>query len=310
MFNNKVLICDSGIPLRYIKNATSIDIGLGILDENGHGSQIFEENRFFLDKFKFYSMKILDRHKTCNLEMFVRALDRILESDFDIVCFALAFEFEEFDDKICDYIEKKIDLITKKGTHIICSAHNSSSFSYPASFCNVKGIKVNRNQKSYISYNKESIIEFSIKDNGIICEALDDIYQPFTGNSRASSLLLCKILEYIYENNQYPSDYSQFAIWWNAQELNKIDSDLKHVEVDSEILSKVYGKVIECFGICKDDKIISHIDSVESLTKFIRALRDEGLYLGTNNKLYKSDLETIETLSRYFSKRGVENDKI
>ncbi|WDV46273.1 hypothetical protein PV797_00930 [Clostridiaceae bacterium M8S5] len=310
MYGLKVIICDSGIDTRFSDNIQTIDMGLGWKDEHGHGSQIAEINKSLLDYHCFTSIKLLNKNNECNLEMLLNVLDELNQIEFDIVCLALAIQDDDISGLLKNELNKKINNLLNSGKIIISALHNRKEKSYPASLKGVFGVRLIEPENEGICYDPTRDIQFEVPLEPIICQSLDNAYHSFSGNSMGAAVALahvCKVLE--------KQDISYFK---------KSHKALKYV--NNNIL---FGKVIDIGrSVCRNEMtikekimvannrifndnsnhILNRMKDYDSLNNYITTLDELGLQINTNYYLRFSDLQNIESLTKYFLGQGIDNE--
>ncbi|MBS6535610.1 hypothetical protein [Peptoniphilus harei] len=232
-----IVLIDSGINIAQLKQVKAVDIGYGILDENGHGSiladiilKILSINNVNLE---IVSLKILDKFKRGTLDGIFKALDYCLELKPSCICMALSISNYNSIEivKLKQYITK----IAKEKIYIITAFENGTYNSYPANFKEVYGCL---NSLAYTDYNIENI-----KKNLIVNATVDSIYFMFQNQIKVigGNSLLCGIatayffiIKFIYKKEILFPD-----ILYKIAEFNKFNTRVKDYKKINAIKMKL-----------------------------------------------------------------------
>lgn len=299
---NSIIICDSGVSSSQMNYIQPIDIGYGIYDTNGHGSELTRLIHIINSDLNILSIKILDENNCGTLEGLISALRECLKHDVCVICLALSLESEIEDNK---ELREVVNELESKGKVIVAALHNGNEYSVPAGFHNVIGVKSGE-RFSLLSafYDKDKKIQCTIPLETFFGESVDGRYEKLRGNSVACALFaehVATIIAQIKQSNLHVLE----AIF-----EKQLVSDLKYFGFfDSyHLVSDLSGEIIKSINVVNElcninsenGDILININSMQKLSFYLQNLKRIELEINKRTFLRRNDLENVKTLADYF----------
>lgn len=207
----KVAIVDSGlrwIDDKYKDNfidGIAIDpfskkINRDFADNNGHGTycanMILKEN----PGVKLFIIKILNNNVKSDYKSLIKALEYLLDVDVKIINLSLSVQNWECEKQIYELCDRLID----QGKIIVSALANGSEYSIPAVLDNVIGVSGDyQNVDRLYSFNKEKKIQCMCNAEPVIFAGLNQKYEIFMGNSKATAAFSGYLSRFIRDENYY-----------------------------------------------------------------------------------------------------------
>ena len=191
MDKSKIAILDSGCNILQIekynvarlKNFVSSDELC--LDDNGHGTAIFEILSRLQPEAEYTIIKVLDEKAESRISVIIQALEYLLTLSIDYVCMSFSTKL--------DYANKEMyalcQQLQKQGKVLVASKANSGETSYPAEIDNVIGVEgIVCDSPHQIFYMPGRSIQVIADVLPIMVPTKDGMqYVMFGGNSKAAA---------------------------------------------------------------------------------------------------------------------------
>ncbi len=294
MSKNGIIICDSGIP-KYLENTIEvIDIGMGVLDEHGHGTNIINMLREINPCVNIKSIKVLDKNKSSDLSVFLKALDAC--KSFQECVVLLSLSIDKVDE--CSELENAINELVECGKIIVASKHNRQSRSIPSRYRNVIGVEAHE-QAPFVIVDGLDETQCKLKKNIIFVKNHMNVYSTLSGNSLLAPLVALMINHLLYDEQEPGIDQILRSLSTNdASDFieRRFNGPLENISMDIEKVKGIILNVLSDNNIeLKEDVFIENFDQ-PSLAKF---LGHEGLSEFTINKKSFLRLEDLESLNAF-----------
>jgi hypothetical protein len=219
--SKKIVIVDSGVN-RNIKEFNQNIIG-GINfeykdekiiinnnydDDNGHGTYCASIIQQVSNNTEMYIIKVLDKEARTHSRALIEVLKYIKNINIRVINLSVATISMEYKNEL----ENVCNELCEQGKIIVCSLKNRDGTSYPAAFRSVIGVQsIETSKDEEYWYNSSKNIQCVANGVPVFVPTLDNQYQMFGGNSKATAWFSGKILDIIEK---------QPHITWN--ELNRL----------------------------------------------------------------------------------------
>lgn len=264
----KIAVIDTGVDIHddEIKDNIIFDRNLqvddfetkykNIEDLNSHGTFCAKTILYTCKDVLIYPIKIFDEYGKTNSSNLVRVLEKILNTDIDIINISAS--------SINCPVEKELEIICKKlynqGKIIISSNHNKkiNKNSIPTKFntvIGVKGISEIYKDTEYIYNSKDEIQIYANSKDRLL--KFKDTVTHFGKNSRAAAVFSGLIAKMIIENG-YKTNNIEEIINKNSLNIKEISYSprLQNVDFDSdrnEIAQNLVTLINDKFAVRKID---------------------------------------------------------
>lgn len=297
-----IVICDSGIAKRYVGEIETYGED-NVLDENGHGSQIFEMLKCIDNRLKIGSIKILDEYREGTAEDLINALEYCKNVNTKVVLLALALEADIY----IEALEKVIEELKSQGKIIVSAVMNDREKSLPAAYSNVIGVKKSETVK--YSFCRANTIQCEIRMNPIICETnYNNRFDTFLGNSMFAAFVAGIIASHFIDKE---------ISWTEVEDYLENPDFLGFLEfvknMKSEKMRKIlYDNVINsCEKISEyvnPQNLLQTIDSIEKLNLLLEDLKNKGMKINQKSIFYVDYMRNIDSLVNYFGTQERQED--
>ena len=299
---SKIIFCDSGISKEQSGYVESYDIGYGVYDENGHGTSLIDLVHRINEKIEFKSIKMLDENNEGTLDGLINALNKCIEMDGSVICLALSIDGTINENK---ELQETVERVVERGKIIVAALHNEASYSIPAGFRNVIGVKtIGISSKTTRFYDVTQPIQCELPTENFFCKSLDGEYVKFGGNSVACAFFAEHIASILKNNKEYRLPEIQTCV--AGQKITDVeyysffDYLVTHSEHEYEIRKKIMDVTKQCNLDQFDNHILMAIKSMRHLNHYLKELEKNGLEINKKTFLRKYDLQTVSTLTNYF----------
>lgn len=286
----RVVVCDSGISEQQNKYCTPIDIGYGVLDDNGHGTLIMETiHKIIGDNVRLFSIKILDSHRATTLDVLINSLFFCATQRFDIICLPLSvLKCEENSD-----LRNAINKLSESNAILISPLANNARRSIPAIYQNVIGTKFdvgNTNSDTDAFYFPNEEIQAILPMKTALFKK-NNVYDILGGNSLSCALFTTHVIDTMIEKGNSLS----------LIELNKIfaQQTIHHLKF-MRCYSETSNKKIDDIALSQAKATLQsinkqwNVDDTKPFYESFSSMDDFSLYLNSfDNTKYKINRRTI-----------------
>lgn len=304
----KAIVCDSGVSKNQISRVETLDIGYGVDDDNGHGTQIVNVLSMYITPENITSIKILDENKECTHFELIQALKRCVEMDAKVICLSVSLDVQEYPGELYDVLQQLND----KGKIVVCSEHNKFRNSIPASLPSVLGVR-RASTNNELKFDRHEYIQFEVPIAAVAVKSLDDAYVSFGGSSLACAVLsgiICEILSKLKINNTFDLiRYLNNNSEWKSGVTDKIRLKTHTYRPDSKMI--VYKCLEDIHAMANlpfnTFDIYRDIKSKEEFDRYIKAVENAGMLINKESLLQIEYIDTFDTFSQYLLDQENEN---
>lgn len=298
---SEIVFCDSGVSLEQMGYVQSYDIGYGIYDENGHGSSLIGLVHKINNRIRLKSIKILNKNNEGSLDGVINALRKCMDLDSRIICLALSV-----DNSVTMNIEleKIVEQIKSKGKIIIAALYNGDTFSIPAGYQQVIGVKAREiwDVQTYF-YDEVRSIQCELPIEDFFWKSFNGDYVKMGGNSVACAFFSEHIAS-VYDNKMYQLSEIQKIV--TRQTVEKLgyyryfDYLSMHSNQDSKIIHIICSAIHDYNIDISDGNILVKFKNLKQLSSYLNELERKGLKINKRTFLRKYDLQNVRTMTNYF----------
>lgn len=292
-----IIICDSGIPEAFSGQVKSIDIGMGIYDDNGHGSTIVNLLNHLDPTTNIISIKMLDKNKSSNLGVLIQALIACKQCEEQIISLSLSI------DDIQNSIELKetIDDLVDSGKIIVASKHNRQLRSIPSCYPNVIGVESHEGQPFFI-FDAKDDVQCKIKRNVVFVKDHKAQYTAMTGNSLLAPIVALMLDHMLKESGETILADVCNQLNFNAEvpiieaffvmPENRCQDGFEKIKI--QLL-----KIMDRFNIQMKENMLLNNFNKNSFSDFLIAIEESGLSINKNHILKLCDLDSFDNFLSY-----------
>lgn len=207
----KVAVIDSGISKSYgiasdkilggihlYEQGSRIYIDDNFEDTNGHGTSCAYLIQRNCAEARFFIINILNSKGISTSRVLLEALTGLLNSDIKLISLSISTMSKEYLRELSNVCSK----LNAEGKIIICSLRKNESYSFPAVFPSVIGVKGRYFQtENTYWFNKSKTIQCIADDTPILTPQAEGAFQVFSGNSKSAALFSGIIASQIINNN-------------------------------------------------------------------------------------------------------------
>lgn len=300
-----MVICDTGVSGNELNYITPIDIGFGIYDDNGHGSQLTKLIHLVSPKTNIYSIKILDKSREGTLADLIYALNVCKDLQCKVICLALSVDSSC---KSNQELESVINTLNNNGIIIVSALFNGSTYSIPAGLKNVIGVRTVNYSLPYNFYDRNREIQSFLPIEPIISEAIENRFSLIGGNSLACALFATHILECYEKRNMFEKkelenylegesiSNFEFMKFYKNEHYGK-NNDKYHY------INEIVVMANNIFKINMKEPIYNQLNNLEELTEFLTFFLDKNIFINKTTFLRISDLINVDSLTQYFMRQ-------
>ncbi len=193
----KIAVLDSGIEreyynknnfivdcFKYEMNQNKIQKSINGYDVLGHGTQSIDCIHRLAPTAKFVAIKILDDNGLTSVDVLIKALEDLIETDVNFINLSLSLI-----DKNCKSLENVCKNLQEQGKIIVASVENGKHESIPACYSPVIGVRG-------MMFSNQELYAVSMKENiEVICDCSPMIVNRdynskslYSGNSKATCI--------------------------------------------------------------------------------------------------------------------------
>jgi subtilisin family serine protease len=241
-----------GISFEYNAENKNIVTGSNYQDENGHGTACVSIIKKVSPMTSYFVVKILDSNARTNSKALINALRYLVNSDIRLINISIT----TIDDEYKNEIEEVCNLLYARGKILVASLDNRNKISYPAIFTEVIGVRGSHfSNPAQYWYNNNYKIQCIADIHPVLCPKVNNRYELFGGNSKATALvtgLISKILisnpsisfeelNKVLENRAERNNWLESEINVNINEYEEIstkenDYDVAYIETLANII--------------------------------------------------------------------------
>lgn len=299
---SEIIFCDSGVSKEQSAYVQTFDAGYGVWDENGHGTSLIDLVHNINKEIKIRSIKILDEKNEGTLEGLMDVLEKCIELEGTVICLALSIDEAITANR---ELQETVNRVINSGKIIVAALHNEASYSIPAGFSDVIGVKtvgISSNLMQF--YDITQPIQCKLPTENFFCKSLGGDYVKLGGNSVACAFFAEHVASILNKNGEYCLSEIQELV--ARQKITDVkyykyfDYLETHSEHENEIRN-IIKKVNNEYNINQfDDHILMEIRSLKQLNSYLKELENNGLKINRRTFLRKFDLQNISTLTNYF----------
>lgn len=202
----RIAILDSGIDkelkndVYYCKTYVEEDV----IDRFGHGTMCYNLIHNHIPNGIFYIFKILNSIGKTTSSILIKALEDLIDKDVSVINLSISLLNIGENEQI-EKLNKVCECLYKQGKVIVCSLQNGGiEFSLPAGFKSVIGVGgASFNSNFTYWFNKNSKIQVIADSTPILLPSINQQYDLFKGNSKATALMSCIIANMIVRKGIY-----------------------------------------------------------------------------------------------------------
>jgi hypothetical protein len=288
-------------------------------DSSGHGTLCASALLSANPDTELVVVRALDAGNRCSSDTVVLALERLAESDADIVSLSLCTDHREHEGRY----RKAIDRLNRRGKLVLAAGSNRGQLSLPAELPRVVGVAGNRfRDPEEYWYQSAAGLQCVADHKPVLLPGLGGRYELFGGNSKACALfagILSRHWEELdgaawKEREAVMQSYAK-RVGWKPEDIVPQEPHLPPAAwrgEDAEIFAKLKRIVCAYLGIPREDAETLRSKPLyefgitrRGAADFLRAVED-GLGIGIDySQVSFYWFYSVELLYSYIAQKGV-----
>jgi hypothetical protein len=311
MKSNKIAILDSGCNslqrkkynIILFKNFISNDELC--LDDNGHGTAIFEILARIQPNAEFIIIKVLDKNAISKISVINNALEYLLQLSVDYICMSFSTCLDCKNERMYSLCQQ----LRCQGKILVASKANSGKKSYPAEFDNVIGVEgIVFENSNEIWYMPERSIQIVADVLPVMVPSKDcKEYLMFGGNSKATAYV-CGIIAKHSQNFEIFLLQNKSCREWTDEELLLKKKYIVPTDEYKEYFGQLFGQI--CYildqhtkGLSKKRNLHDFLTPSDYYNILVQIEKKSSYLIDCCNVRYK-DFDTAGTLFKRIQSIG------
>ncbi|MFG6367535.1 MAG: S8 family serine peptidase [Lachnospiraceae bacterium] len=311
MKSYKIAILDSGCNcsqrekynITMFKNFISNDALC--LDDNGHGTAIFEILARIQPNAEFIIIKVLDKNAVSKISVINDALEYLLQLSIDYICMSFSTCLDCKNEKMYFLCQQ----LRRQGKILVASKANSGKKSYPAEFDNVIGVEgIVLDNSDELWYMPERSIQIVADVLPVMVPSKDGKqYVMFGGNSKATAYV-CGIIAKHSQNLKVFLQQNRSDRIWTDEELLAKKKYIVAANEYKEYSDQLFGQI--CYVLDQHTKGLSKKRNLHDFLtpsdyyNILEQIEKESSYLIDYCNVRYKDFDTVGTLFKRIQNIG------